>query len=77
MIETIDPAALPIALIADMGQRARAAAGIVGALPTGAKPRALIAAARALRDGTSDILAANAIDMAHGCEIGLSGAMLD
>ncbi len=77
MIETIDPAALPVALIADMGQRARAAAGIVGALPTGSKLRALIAAAEALRDASPDILAANALDLAHGRGIGLSAAMLD
>ncbi|KQS02152.1 gamma-glutamyl phosphate reductase [Sphingomonas sp. Leaf357] len=73
MSETIDPTAL----IADMGRRARAAAGVVGALPSGAKARALIAAARALRDAASDILAANKLDMAHGREMGLSGALLD
>lgn len=77
MIETTHPAALPVALIADMGQRARAAAGIVGALPTGSKLRALIAAAEALRDAAPNILAANALDLAHGRGIGLSAAMLD
>lgn len=73
MSETIDPAAL----IADMGRRARAASGIVAALPASAKPRALSTAAKALRDAAPDILAANARDMAHARTIGLSGAMLD
>ncbi|MEG3123795.1 glutamate-5-semialdehyde dehydrogenase [Sphingomonas sp. GB1N7] len=73
MSETIDPAAL----IADMGHRARASAGIVGALPADAKSCGLTAAAQVLRDAAPEILAANALDMAHGREIGLSGAMLD
>ncbi len=67
----------PVALIADMGARARSAAALLAATPTAAKAAALIAAAAALRDHASDILAANALDMAAGAERGLSSAMLD
>ncbi|MDX2209788.1 MAG: glutamate-5-semialdehyde dehydrogenase [Sphingopyxis sp.] len=67
----------PVALIADMGARARSAAAILAATPTAAKAAALIAAANSLRDHASDILAANALDMAAGAERGLSSAMLD
>ncbi|QNA85612.1 glutamate-5-semialdehyde dehydrogenase [Sphingomonas sp. So64.6b] len=67
----------PVRLIADMGARARQSARMVAALPCVAKSRALDAAAQRLRDAVAEILAANALDMAHGREIGLSGAMLD
>ncbi|MGY4398033.1 glutamate-5-semialdehyde dehydrogenase [Sphingomonas sp. UYAg733] len=67
----------PVRLIADMGARARQSARMVAALPCVAKSRALDAAAQRLRDAAAEILAANALDMAHGREIGLSGAMLD
>ncbi|QNQ09451.1 glutamate-5-semialdehyde dehydrogenase [Sphingomonas alpina] len=67
----------PVSLIADMGVRARHAARTVAALPSATKARALDAAAERLRGATAEILAANALDMAHGREIGLSGAMLD
>lgn len=67
----------PVALIADIGARARSAAALLAATPTAAKAAALIAAAAALRDHASDILAANALDMAAGAERGLSSAMLD
>lgn len=67
----------PIALIRDMGARARTAACIVAALPSAARSDALTAAAQALRNAAPAILDANARDMAHGAAIGLSGAMLD
>ncbi|MES2057930.1 MAG: glutamate-5-semialdehyde dehydrogenase [Pseudomonadota bacterium] len=67
----------PVSLIADMGVRARSAARTVAALPSATKARALDAAADRLRAATAEILAANARDMAHGREIGLSDAMLD
>ena len=67
----------PVALIADMGERARAAATVLAATPTAAKAAALVAAAAALRAQAADILAANALDMAAGAERGLSSAMLD
>jgi glutamate-5-semialdehyde dehydrogenase len=81
MSETIDPAqassVAPAAMIADMGRRARAATGVVGALPSGEKPRALAAAANALRAAAADILAANAQDMTQARDAGLSSALLD
>ncbi len=67
----------PVAMIADMGARARAAAAVLAATPTTAKAAALVAAADALRAQADSILAANALDMAAGAERGLSSAMLD
>lgn len=65
------------ALIADMGARARAAAKALALTPTADKAAALVAAAAAIRARATDILAANAEDMAAGQKNGLSGAMLD
>ncbi len=65
------------ALITDMGQRARAAAAVLARAPTAAKAAALQAAARALRAAESDILAANALDVARGEANGLSSALID
>ncbi|QQV76597.1 glutamate-5-semialdehyde dehydrogenase [Sphingomonas aliaeris] len=77
MSETTDLSRAPEAMIADMGRRARSAAGRVAALPPGAKPKALVAAARALRDAAPEILAANEEDMAQARTAGLSAALLD
>jgi glutamate-5-semialdehyde dehydrogenase len=73
MSETIDPHAL----IADMGYRARAAGARVAGLPSSARGAALRVAAEKVRGAAAEILAANAQDMAHGREIGLSKALLD
>lgn len=73
MTDTSDP----IALIADMGRRARLASRTVSAMPSVAREAALTAAAAALREAAPEILAANAADMSHAKQIGLSGAMLD
>ncbi|MEN2786059.1 glutamate-5-semialdehyde dehydrogenase [Sphingomonas qilianensis] len=73
MSETIDPHML----IQDMGRRARAASAMVAGLASEVRGAALSAAARHLRQTAPAILAANAQDMAHGGEIGLSAAMLD
>jgi len=73
MSETIDAEDL----IADMSRRARAATGIVGALPSGSKSKALIAAAEALRAAAPEILAANEQDMTQARSAGLSPALLD
>lgn len=67
----------PEQLIAEMGQRARAAAGTLAGLPTARKAEGLRAAAAAMRAQADAILAANAIDVAAGEANGLSGAMLD
>ncbi|MGE0775886.1 MAG: glutamate-5-semialdehyde dehydrogenase [Sphingomonadaceae bacterium] len=65
------------ALIADMGQRARAAATVLAQAPTTTKAAALRAAAQALRAAEADILAANAGDVSRGETNGLSPAMID
>ncbi len=65
------------ALIADMGQAARAAARALATTPTADKAAALRHAAASLRDMSRQILAANAADMAAGAGRGLSPAMLD
>jgi glutamate-5-semialdehyde dehydrogenase len=72
----LDPAN-PTALISDMGRRARQAATALARLPDADKARALVAAAEAIRAAQSDILTANAADMARGHANGLSGALLD
>lgn len=60
-----------------LGDAARAAAQILAQAPRSAKDTALRAAAAALRDGASTILAANARDMAAARAKSLAGAMLD
>lgn len=67
----------PDQLIAEMGQRARAAAAALALCPTAQKAQALKAAAAQLRADAAKILAANAQDMAAGAALGLSSAMLD
>jgi glutamate-5-semialdehyde dehydrogenase len=64
-------------MIADMGARARRAAGMLAGLPTAAKAAGLRAAAAAVREQAPAILDANARDMAAGEARGLSGALLD
>lgn len=65
------------ALIADMGAQARVVAKRLAQTPTADKAAGLVAAAAAIRARASEILAANADDMAAGRTNGLSGAMLD
>jgi glutamate-5-semialdehyde dehydrogenase len=67
----------PEQLIAELGRRARAAAGVLAGLPTTRKAEGLRAAAAAMRTQADAILAANARDVAAGETNGLSGAMLD
>ncbi|MBA15948.1 MAG: glutamate-5-semialdehyde dehydrogenase [Sphingomonas sp.] len=67
----------PETLIAEMGARARAAAGELAQMTTQEKAKALRSAAQALRDAEADILAANDKDMAEGEAKGLTGALLD
>lgn len=65
------------ALIAQMGQDARAAAQVLSIASTESKNRALLEAAKALRSSKAAILAANAQDMAAGRAKGLTAALLD
>ncbi len=67
----------PETLIADLGARARIAAGTLAGLPTVRKAAGLRAAAAAMRARADEILAANARDVAAGEANGLSGALLD
>lgn len=71
------PALDASALIADMGRRARIAAGKLARMSSPAKSHALRTAADAIRAAKDAILAANAEDLANGKANGLSPAMLD
>ena len=65
------------ALIAQMGRAAQAAAVALREASAERKHAALIGAADAVRQSMPDILAANARDLDHGREKGLTDAMLD
>ncbi len=65
------------ALIATLGQQARAAAIVLAEAPAERKNAALTAAADAILAAEAEILAANAQDMERAAERGLSPAMLD
>lgn len=64
-------------LMADMGQRAKAAAAELGFATAERKHAALIAAADFVWKSRADIIAANEQDLAYGREKGLSPAMMD
>jgi glutamate-5-semialdehyde dehydrogenase len=72
---TIDES-LPEQMIA-LGRAAKEASSLLGRASADSKNAALRGAAAALRNSTSEILAANEIDLANGHERGLSAAMLD
>ena len=65
------------ALMAKIGQRARAAARVLGNASTEQKNKALLASADALRRNASDILTANALDLADAEAKGVKGSFLD
>ncbi|RMA41421.1 glutamate-5-semialdehyde dehydrogenase [Rhodophyticola porphyridii] len=65
------------ALMADIGQRAKAAAQELAFASPDAKRAALEAAADAIRARRDEIVAANARDMEHARDKGLSAALLD
>jgi len=71
------PSQEPEALIAEMGARARVAAGLLAQAPTTRKAAALHHAAAAIRGTAPDILAANQADLQRARAAGLSTAMLD
>jgi glutamate-5-semialdehyde dehydrogenase len=66
-----------VAIMADIGRRARAAARPLALAPPETKRQALAAAADAILRHETAILEANAIDMANAEEAGLSAAMRD
>ncbi|MEM6620259.1 MAG: glutamate-5-semialdehyde dehydrogenase [Pseudomonadota bacterium] len=67
----------PQGLMQRIGQAARAAAADLAFTPASAKTQALTVAADAMLDARSDILDANARDLAFGREKGLSAALID
>ncbi|WP_242147950.1 glutamate-5-semialdehyde dehydrogenase [Sphingomonas sp. BAUL-RG-20F-R05-02] len=69
--------ALPKALVADLGARARAAAAALAAVPSAAKQDALRHIAALLRAAAPEIEAANTLDMTRATAAGLSNALLD
>ncbi|UVK42335.1 glutamate-5-semialdehyde dehydrogenase [Mesorhizobium sp. AR07] len=66
-----------VALMADIGRRARAAARPLAITTTAAKNAALVAMAEAIVAREQDILDANAIDVSNGEESGLSASFMD
>ncbi|WP_214470772.1 glutamate-5-semialdehyde dehydrogenase [Mesorhizobium sp. dw_380] len=66
-----------VALMADIGRRARAAARPLAIATTAAKNAGLVAMAQAILAREQDILDANAIDISNGGEAGLSAASMD
>ncbi|BCG85235.1 gamma-glutamyl phosphate reductase [Mesorhizobium sp. 113-3-9] len=66
-----------VALMADIGRRARAAARPLAIATTAAKNAALLAMADAIVAREQDILDANAIDISNGEESGLSASFMD
>jgi glutamate-5-semialdehyde dehydrogenase len=65
------------ALMEQMGRAALEASSVLAQASTQQKNEALVAAAKALRAGTADILAANAKDMDSARARNLTGALLD
>ncbi|MET3793342.1 glutamate-5-semialdehyde dehydrogenase [Aquamicrobium terrae] len=66
-----------VALMAELGRKARAAARPLAIATAERKHAALVAMAEAITRREQEILDANALDMANGEEAGLSSAMLD
>ena len=66
-----------VAIVADLGRRARAAAAALRNAGTEAKNRALAGAARLIRQEKAAILAANARDIAAAQAAGMSAALQD
>src|SRR5436309_2638823 len=73
--ETIE--AVPAVIMPEIGQRARGAARVLATTPAEQKDAALSAMERALREGKSAILAANALDLAEAKARGATPAVLD
>ncbi len=75
--EAFDDTEDPVALITEMGKRAREAARLLASASSDQKDRALKAMARSLREDAEQILSANAKDVAVAEQNGLTGAFLD
>ena len=66
-----------VALMADLGKRAKAAASALRNASTEAKNRALLEAAKLIRGEQAKILAANALDIAAAQKAGMTAALQD
>jgi glutamate-5-semialdehyde dehydrogenase len=71
-----DSAKLAAAML-EIGRKARAAARVLALAPADQKNAALMAAAKALRGRTEEIIAANAIDVAEAARGGMTEAFVD
>jgi glutamate-5-semialdehyde dehydrogenase len=76
-LKTIEGSGEIAATMSDIGRRAKAAARVLALAATAQKDRALAGMASAIRAGKSEILAANAEDLADGKTAGLSPAMIE
>jgi glutamate-5-semialdehyde dehydrogenase len=76
-LQTIDGSGDIAAIMREIGTQAKAAARVLALAETAQKDRALAGMAAAIRSGKSEILAANAEDVAQGKSAGLTAAMLD
>jgi glutamate-5-semialdehyde dehydrogenase len=76
-LKTIEGSGDIAATMRNIGQQAKAAARVLALASTPQKDRALAAMAAAIRSTKSEILAANADDLADGKTAGLTAAMLD
>lgn len=64
-------------MLEELGKRAKEVSRVLGTLTVEEKNRGLAAAAKALLDRKTEILAANEKDMAHGREMGMNQGLLD
>ena len=76
-LKTVEGSGDIAATMSDIGRSAKAAARVLALASTDQKNRALAGMAAAIRAGRSDILAANADDLADGKAAGLTAAALD
>lgn len=76
-LKSIDASPDIDALMAEIGQKARAAAATLALASAGQKNQALAAMAKAIRAGSQDILKANAEDVAAAKAAGANDAFLD
>ena len=76
-LKTIEGSGDIAATMSDIGRRAKAAARVLALAATAQKDRALAGMASTLRASKSEILAANAEDLADGKTAGLTPAMIE
>ena len=77
VVQIVEPETDVRAAMREVGARARAAAREIANAPAEKKNRALLAAARTLRERVGEILAANELDCAEARAKGLSAALID